>query len=425
MVTVVAAGGLLAGWWPVYLMLRAHRSVQAIPLLAHVCGMLAGYGVLVMIALMSRHPALEQGIGGDVLARWHARGGRAVVLLVGIHAWAAVTGWGQLRHIGTVSALWGVLEMPFLMTTTLGTVLLFAVAGASIRAARRAVSFERWHGLHLLTYVSVALAFLHQLAGPDLAGHRVVQVSWALLYVHVFWLAFRHRLLTPLRQASRHRLRVAAVVPEAPGVASIVVEGQHLGEMGSLPGQFFRWRFLTPDLWASAHPFSLSAPPTDTQLRLTVKALGDGTTRVQEVPVGTWVVAEGPYGALTAAKRMCGDVLLIAGGVGITPMRALFETIPVGPGRGLTLVYRARFEEDLVFRAELEAIAAHRPNTRIIYIVGDAGEALTARGLQQMVPGLADHDVYLCGPPGLSAAVRLHLRQAGVPSPHIHEESFS
>ena len=58
---------------------------------------------------------------------------------------------------------------------------------------------------------------------------------------------------------------------------SIVLEGRDLDELQAESGQFFRWRFLTPDLWATAHPFSLSAPPTSTHLRLTVKALGDGS----------------------------------------------------------------------------------------------------------------------------------------------------
>ncbi len=63
------------------------------------------------------------------------------------------------------------------------------------------------------------------------------------------------------------------MVPETAGVVSIVIEGEHLDELRAEAGQFFRWRFLTPDLWSAAHPFSLSSPPTDHRLRLTVKAL--------------------------------------------------------------------------------------------------------------------------------------------------------
>jgi predicted ferric reductase len=301
---------------------------------------------------------------------------------------------------------------------------LVAVGVASARAARRRLSYERWHAVHLLTYVAVALSFLHQLAGPDLAGHRVLQVAWALLYVHVFGLLLRYRVITPLRQAARHRMRVAAVVAEGPGVVSIVVEGRHLDELEAEAGQFFRWRFLTPDHWLNAHPFSLSAPPTDGRLRLTVKALGDGSTQLRDLSVGTWIVAEGPYGVMTSGRRTRHDVLLIAGGVGITPMRALFETLPREPWQDILLLYRARGPEDLLFRDELDEIARRR-GARVHYLLGEDHACLSAPSLRHLVPDLEGRDVYLCGPPGLSGAVRKALRVAGHPPELLHEERFA
>ena len=85
-------------------------------------------------------------------------------------------------------------------------------------------------------------------------------------------------------------------------------------------------------------------------LRLTVKSLGDRSERLQRVPVGARMVAEGPYGAMTADRRTRRDDLLVAGGVGITPMRALFVTIPTAPGQSLMLLHRAATPEQVVFR---------------------------------------------------------------------------
>src|SRR3954452_8950349 len=149
--------------------------------------------------------------------------------------------------------------MPGLTAATIGTLLILVAAGMSVRAARRKLRHETWHGVHLLMYLAVALSLAHMLAGPDLVGHLFLQIAWALAYTHVFALVIRHRVLTPLRQAGRHRMRVSRVVPEAAGVVSILVEEQHLDEVRAEPGQFFRWRFLTPDHWWTAHPFSLSA----------------------------------------------------------------------------------------------------------------------------------------------------------------------
>ena len=341
--------------------------------------------------------------------------------LIVVHALAATASWAESRHQSMATALRSVLGLPGLAAATVGTVVLVVVAFASARLARRRLSYERWHAVHLLAYVGVALAFTHQLAGPDLAGHRVVQVAWALLYVDVLALVVHHRVLTPLRRAQRHRMRVVAVTPEGPDVVSIDIAGCRLDELDAQAGQFFRWRFLAPDHWRTAHPFSLSAVPTNSRLRLTVKALGDGSTGLQLVEPGTWVVAEGPYGAMTAHRRTRPDVLLIAGGVGITPMRALFEAMPLAPGEDLTLLYRTR-PDGIVFRDELDTIARHR-GANVHYLV-DERTTFTPAMLLWFTPNLVDRDVYLCGPPGMTDAVRRALRSAGLPSTQMHEERF-
>ncbi len=243
------------------------------------------------------------------------------------------------------------------------------------------------------------------------------------MFSMVFGQVLKHRIVTPLRNATRHRMRVCAVVPEARGIVSIVIEGQHLEELRAESGQFFRWRFLTPDSWWVAHPFSLSAPPTSNHLRLTVKALGDGSTRLQQLEPGTWVMAEGPYGAMTAARRTRRDVLLIAGGVGITPMRALFESMPLTPGQDLLLLYRVRADANIVFQDELERIASAR-GARLRYLDGARVGPFTPALLHWLVPNLLDRDVYLCGPPGMADSVRDALRDAGLPADRLHEERF-
>lgn len=152
----VGVGGALVAVWPVVLALRLPGPVPLSGLLAHVSGMLAGYGVVVLIGLMSRAPALERGVGADRLSRWHSRGGRAVVLLVLVHAAAAVISWADSRGEDLLLAIWHVLRLPGLIAATVGTLLILAVAVVSVRAARRRVSYERWHAVHLLVYVGVS-----------------------------------------------------------------------------------------------------------------------------------------------------------------------------------------------------------------------------------------------------------------------------
>jgi predicted ferric reductase len=395
-------------------------------LVAQVSGMAAGYGAAIMLILMSRSPWLERGVGAGRLARWHAWGAPLVIILTVLHAVAAVAAWAEVESIDLVAATNQLLNLPGLMTALVGTVILVLIGVTSMRAVRRRISYERWHFLHLLTYLAVGFGFVHQLAGPDLVGRRWLQIAWALLYCYAFALVLRWRVFQPIFQLWRHRLRVEDVRQESADVMSVLMSGQHLDELRAEPGQFFRWRFLTRVTWRSAYPFSLSAPPTRHRLRITIKASGDGTRRLFAVPRGTLVFAEGPYGVITSRRRRRPRVLLIAGGVGITPMRSLFEVIDL-PGKDITLVYRASKEQDLVLKHELDEIA-ERSGARVVYLVGpssDTANDISAHALNRIVGDVRDHDVYLCASPGLAARVRGSLMDSGLPRHQLHEERFS
>jgi ferredoxin-NADP reductase len=224
----------------------------------------------------------------------------------------------------------------------------------------------------------------------------------------------------------RHRLRVTRVIEEAPGVVSVEIGGVGLDRLGARAGQFFTWRFLTRDHWWEAHPFSLSAAPDGRRLRITVKAVGDYTRRLKAIPPGTRVIAEGPFGVFTTAARRRPRVALIAGGVGITPIRALLEDMPGSPG-DITVVYRALQPEDVILRHELDEIAARR-GAVVHYVLGDhRGDAslLSPQHLQQLIPDIAERDVYLCGPPAMTEATRASLDRSGVSRRHIYTERFA
>ena len=393
-----------------------------------ITGLLAGYAVVVLVALMARIPPLERGIGADRLARWHSKGGRYAVSLVVAHTLLIVWGYAISAHTNVVhQTSTFLLSYPDVMAATVAGILLVGVGVTSARAARRRLRYETWYYLHFYTYLAVALAFSHQFAtGADFMTHPLARALWAALYAGVAAAVVWYRLITPIRQAFRHRMRVLAVQREGPGVVSVVIQGRHLDELRVESGQFFRWRFLSPGLWWTSSPYSLSAGPRPNHLRITVKELGDHSATVAAVKPGTSVLAEGPYGAVTSAVRRRRKVLLIGGGIGITPLRALFETLPAGPG-DLTLLYRVSEPTDIVFREELEQLARRRQAT-LHFVIGRRTELgydpLSARALASNVADLKHHDVYVCGPAGMAEAVRRALRRAGVPGRQIHHESF-
>ena len=139
---------------------------------------------------------------------------------------------------------------------------------------------------------------------------------------------------------------------------------------------------------------------------------------------GTWVIAEGPFGSFTGANRRRARVALIAGGVGITPIRALLEDMPGGHG-DIAVVYRATAATDVILREELDELVARR-GADLHYVIGDRDEdLLSPERLLALVPDLAARDVYVCGPPAMTAATRASLGRSGVPRRHIFTERFA
>ncbi|MBN0048454.1 ferredoxin reductase family protein [Streptomyces actuosus] len=413
-------------WWhntPAVAATAADRMVNA----GRITGLLAGWAIALVIAQMARIPALERRVGSDRAVRWHARTGRYALCLTLVHVVLTLYGYALQSDTGireqTVSVVTG---YPRMLEATAGTLILFLVGLVSVGAVRRRMRYELWYHLHLLTYAAVYLAFWHQLAtGDEFVADAAARTAWYALYLTVGALVLWYRVLTPVRLNLRHRMRVDSVVQEAPGVVSVLIRGRRLHRLGAEAGHFFRWRFLAPGLRWSANPYSLSAPPRPDLLRITVKAVGGHSAALAGVRPGTRVWAEGPYGAMTAARRRRGKVLLIAGGAGITPLRALFETLPGAPG-DLTLLYRARTADELALRDELEEIADAR-GARLLYAVNSPEgrrPTVTAKALRRILPDIARHDVYLCGPPGLAEESYAALREAGVPHRRIHHESF-
>jgi predicted ferric reductase len=392
--------------------------------------LLGTYLALVGIVLMARSPWLDQAIGPDRLASAHRWIGFATIWLIAGHAVMTILGWalGDGRNVvaETIDLAAG---YPYVLWAVVGFGLFVMVGVTSMAASRRRLSYETWYWLHVYTYLAIALAFLHQLfVGTDFTHDPLAAVYWISLYVATASLVAAFRFGQPVLLFARHGFRVGGIVEEAPGVASLYVTGRDLDRLPMRSGQYFVVRLLRREDWWRAHPYSISSAPNGTWIRFTVKALGDDSATLPHVEPGTRVLLEGPYGVLTGAVRTRRKVTLIAGGIGISPLRALLESLAGAPG-DLTLLYRAASERELVFRDELDRLAAHRGAT-VHYLVGRRGvdlpaDPLNAATLARLVPDIADQDVYLCGPTGLMRRTEASLLELGVPRGQVHAERFS
>jgi predicted ferric reductase len=431
-VLAVAAGNglLIVGMWIRHGGLNGLTTPGTLLIAAgQLTALLGTYLALIGLVLMSRSPWLDRLFGLPRLAHWHRWVGFGCVWLLVAHTVLTTAGFALTTGSDALAETWALLTTyPYVLMATVGLVMLVAVGIASVRIARRRLTYETWYYVHLYAYLGMALGFAHQLViGTDFLSDPLAEAYWIGLYLVTIVAILVFRIGQPLQLSLRHRLRVADVVAEGPDVVSVYVSGRRLDQLVAQPGQFFLWRFLAGDGWWRAHPYSLSAPPNDRHLRLTVKASGDGTNVVQGLQPGTPVFVEGPYGAFTADRRTQPRVLLIAGGIGITPLRALVEVMPA-PRGAITLIYRASRWEDIVFRAELDELMKSR-GLRVQYLIGHRFELrrdpLDARHLRGVVPDIAEREIYVCGPEGMIRTVKRSLRQLRVPASRIHEERFA
>ena len=398
--------------------------------LGRVTGLIGTYLVLWQLLLMARLPWLEHAFGLERMAVLHKWNGYLAIGLLVAHGVFQTLGY-QLGDGKDVAAQLAdfIASYEGLLAAIVALGLFLAVIGVSIAIARRRLAYETWYFIHLYTYLAVALAFSHQLAtGVDFAGNPVFVWYWYLLYAAVGGLLVFYRVAEPLLVFERHRFRVRSVEREARGVFSVHIGGRDLADFEAEAGQFAIWRFLDSKRWWQAHPFSISAVPDGRQLRITVKNIGDFTSGVHTLKPGTPVLVEGPFGTFTE-RPSGGKVLLIAGGIGITPIRPLAEEM-AADGFDVQLLYRAHDQGDLVFRKEIDELAAEH-GVRVVYLLTESGSRRATRDawfrtdtLQSLVPDIAERVVYVCGPPGMLSLVTGSLHALGVPPEQIRTEVF-
>jgi predicted ferric reductase len=390
-----------------------------------ITGLAGSYMMLVMVLLIARLPWLERVVGQDRLVALHRRIGGWPIVLIAAHITLITWGYAQTAKVGILHQFWTfIIHYPDILASAVAFGLLVMAGVTSARIARRRMKYETWWSVHAYIYLALTLAFAHQIrTGVMFIGHPLDRYIWILMWLAGTCALVTFRVILPVGRNFRHRLRVAAVQQEAPGVYSIIVSGRQLSYLNVSGGQFFMWRFMSKGLWAHSHPYSLSALPRPPFLRVTVKSVGDKSSAVARLKPGTRVFIEGPYGKFTRHARSGSRVVLFGAGVGITPLRALLEDLPTSVD--VCVVVRAGSYDDIVHRDELFELVNQR-NGRMIELVGSRHDVrMDSNELKKHVGHLNNADVYICGPAGFNDFVARSALRLGAQAERIHLEVFS
>lgn len=391
---------------------------------ASLSGIWTSLTALIGLILAARVPWMERSLGLDRVLIWHRIAGDSMGILLGVHIFTSLMAEMPLRD-----GLWNTIKdmtgrEPYMAWASIGSLIIAVVVVSSLKNLRNRLSYETWYLLHLSAYFGIVISYSHQITlGSLLSGDRLIRFLWGILFVYVIVLLVLAR-WSEVIVSIRQPLRVVDVQQVTPDTVSVVLGGSHLKNYSGEAGQFIMVRMLKRGQWWKNNPYSLSAAPTVDGMRITVKDRGDASAALFSLRPGDRVAVEGPYGITTPDIFDGARPLFIAGGVGVTPVRAMLESLSTS-SRPLVLL-RARTVEDIPHYREICALV-DRCGGEIRLVLGRTAQLKSAdpfapQVLKALVPDLYRCVAFVCGPTSLTFAARKGLRDAGLESSRIHLE---
>ncbi|NGP52701.1 ferric reductase-like transmembrane domain-containing protein [Thioalkalivibrio sp. XN8] len=294
--------------------------------------------------------------------------------------------------------------------------------------------YEAWRASHgLLAALAAGFGLHHTLSVGSRSDHPALAGLWlALAGVALLTLLFVY-VVKPLLQHRRPYL-VTANRQVAPRTWELRLRPEHDAAMDFLAGQFAWLNVGHSPFSLTEHPFSISSAPADLpEVGFSIKQSGDFTGRIGEVPVGTRAWLDGPHGHFVVPADPHERLVFIAGGVGFAPVMSILRQLrATGSKLPLTLLYGNRIEAQVLYRGELEAMAAEMPlDLRLVLSEPPPGwRGLAGQLSGDLLAGCLDPErrsgwlYFVCGPPPMMRSVEHTLVGFGVPSRRIIAEHF-
>src|ERR1700726_204804 len=392
-----------------------------------------GYSGLAMmglqVGLTARFRHVTEPWGEDVIYHFHRQISLIAVGLVIAHPLILfVVRPELLALLNSIQAPWRA------RFAALSTYSLIALVVRALWRAKLNISYETWHLTHIvLAAVAVTAGLLHMVGWGSYLTDPWKQSLWIGLTIFWIGLLLYVRIVKPLFML-RRPYRVSEVRQERGDTVTLVMQPDGHPGFHFNPGQFGWLMVWGSPFKITGHPFSFSssAAAKEGRVEMSIRNLGDFTKEIQRVPVGKRVYLDGPYGAFTIGNPADMHVL-IAGGVGVTPMMSMIRTLAdQGDTRPVILLYGSRDWEAITFREELEALKA-RLNLTVVHVLanptagwtGEQGFITADVFKRHLPPPYADHEYFICGPDGMMGAIEKALSEMNVPLSKYHSERYS
>lgn len=386
--------------------------------------------ILLQFVLVSRIRWVSRRVGTDALVQLHQYAGLLAVILVALHVLLLNLRWLPWRA-------WSPFHGPLASQT--GAIALWAIVLIAITSIARAsfrLSYESWRSIHVVLAFAAAIALTyHVLAVNGYTRAVSMRVLVGALLALFAGATIEYRILRPL---ALRRRPWTVVMNRDEGASIRTLRVRPVGHDGFAfaPGQFAWLITGTSPFSSQQHPLSVSSSAVrdaDGSIEFSIKALGDWSSQtVPALTAGTTVWVDGPFGSFVPTDTSLRPLVLIAGGIGIAPMRSILLTLgDRRDERHVVLIYAAHDESRVAFRAELDALKRSL-HLKLVFVYevpssdwrGPRGY-VTTELLRETLGTEARHaECLVCGPVAMMDAVERSLVGAGVPAGAIHSERF-
>lgn len=393
-----------------------------------------GYAGLAMMGLQfgltARFRYITEPWGEDVIYHFHRRISLVAVGLVVAHPLILFAVRPELLALlNSITAPWPA------RFAALSTYSLIALVVMALWRTKLKISYETWHLSHIvLAVVAVAAGLSHMVGWGFYLGEPWKRALWIGLTIFWIGLLLYVRIFKPLFQL-RRPYRVAELRQERGDTWTLAMQPDGHSGFRFSPGQFGWLTVFGSPFRITGHPFSFSssAEAADGHVEMTIRSLGDFSRTIGGIPVGQRVYLDGPYGAFTIDRNPADMHVLIAGGVGITPMMSILRTLADrGDNRPVVLLYGSRDWDSITFREELEALTS-RLDLTVVHVLSRPPEGWTGeRGFinaelfkRHLTAPYAEHEYFICGPDVMMDTIEKSLGELAVPLSKYHSERYS
>jgi len=392
-----------------------------------------GFAGLIMLCLQfvltARFGRVAAVYGQDAMLQFHRQMGIiAVVFIVAHHTLLLVVEPTYVEFLDPRANLPRALALVFVLLA-LGLLVIPA-----LWRKRLGIPYEWWRlGHGILSFMVVGIGLAHTFRVGHYVSEWWKQAFWAGLIGMAVILLLHVRVIRPLMMR-RHPYRVVEVRRERGNSWTLVLEPEgHVG-MNFRAGQY-AWLTLDDSPFSlRQHPFSFSSSAlSPRRLEFTIKELGDFTRTIGQVQPGSRAYLEGPFGAFNIDDNASGEMVFIAGGIGITPIISMLRTLrDRGDRRPLTLIYANNRWEEVIFREEFDELRRDL-NLRVMHVISSPAEDwegekgyVTDEILDRHLPSPENRDVeyFICGPEPMMNVAEHALLSRGIALRYIHAERF-